>query len=169
MPEGKNDKFLSDETKDKVRRFNELQSQWQELFQDFCDKHGNEMQFLDNVREEMNTALDEAKRAVRADAENTPYSKAKSIVFEGFLAQKKWSSWYIVEMFIELARNSGLYDSALAEGVIVEKTEVNGKLAEAWLKKNSVFDTFQAALDGKELTPAVKCPKPILPFGSPAK
>jgi hypothetical protein len=166
MNEGKNDELLSDTAKQKVAKFNEFKAQWDGLFQDFCDKHSSELQFLDNVREEMNTALDEAKRALREEAEKIPYNKVQKIYHGGFNIQKKWSEWYIVEMFLEMARNSGLYDAALAEGVIIEKTEINGKLAEPWLKKNSVHDTFQAALDGKELTPAITGPKPVLPFGS---
>jgi len=166
MSENMNDNVLSDDTKAKVSNFEASRDKFNKLVTEFFDNHGDELQAMDAAREEMNASLDEARRALRDDAENIPISKVKFIRCGDFEVQKKWSSWYIVEMFVSMAKNCGMYDSALAEGVIEEKTEVNGKLAETWLKKNSLEKKFASSLDGKELTPAVKGPKPVVAFGS---
>ena len=166
MSENTNDNVLSDATKAKVRLFSDSKTKFNGLISDFFESHGDELQALDASREEMNAALDEARRALREDAENVPISRVKFIRHEDFEIQKKWSSWYIVDMFVSMAKNCGMYDSAIAEGVIVIDTVVDGKKAEAWLKKNSLEKKFASSLDGKELTPAVKGPKPAVAFGS---
>jgi len=164
-----NDEFLSDDTKKLVALFEQKEAIFQAKLNYFFDAYGDDLTALDNSREEMNAALDDARRELRADAERAPYTKVKTIKFGGFSIAKKWSSWFIVDMFVSLVRNCGMYDSAVAEGVIQEKTEVNGKLAEEWLRKNSLTQQFRQAEDGKELTPAISGPKAIAPFGSPKK
>ena len=120
---------------------------------------------LDNAREEMNAALDEAKRALRTDAVDADYRKIKVIKTGPFTVNKKWSGFYIVEMFTELAKGCGVYDAAVDEGVIQVSTTVSTKKAEEFLRKKSLDQKFKACVDGKELTPAVSGPKPIAAFG----
>lgn len=161
-----NDNVLAPETKAKVRLFNDAKDKFNGLVADFFAAHPDELQQMDEAREEMNAALDEARRALRDDAENVPISRVKFIRHEDFEVQKKWSNWYIVDMFVAVAKGCGMYDTAIAAGVITENTVVDGKKAEAWLKANSLQKKFAASLDGKELTPAISGPKPVMAFGS---
>lgn len=164
-----NDEHLSEDTKKLVELFQAKQSVYQSQLNIFFDRHNDLLQSLDNSREDMNAALDDARRGLRADAERAPYTKVKKIQFNGFKIQKKWTSWYIVEMFVSLVKNNGLYDAAIAAGAIVEKTEVDGKRAEEWLRQNSLTDQFRQCEDGKELTPSITGPKQVAAFGSAQK
>ena len=161
-----NDNVLAEDTKAKVRLFSDSKTKFNGLIADFFENHADELQALDETREEMNAALDEAKRALREDAENVPISRVKFIRYDNFEVQKKWSEWYIVDMFVAVAKGCGMYDQAVADGIIEVNTVVNGKKAQAWLKKNALAKKFAASLDGKELTPAITGPKPAVPFGS---
>jgi hypothetical protein len=160
---------LSDDTKNKLATYHKSNAELQDALQDFFDNNSDELAVIDRLREDRNEALDTFKKALRAEAGEQDITEIQAIVVDEFKVQKKWSSWYVVEQFVELAQGCGMYDSAVAEGVIQEKTEVNGKLAEEWLRKNSLTEQFELSLDGKELTPAVTGPKEMPPLGSEKK
>lgn len=164
-----NTEFVSEETKGKVDKFEEEREAYQLLYGSFHNDHQDELMRLDNAREAMNAALDEAKRAMRDDAAKAPYAKIKKIKYGNFSVAKKWSGWYIVEGFVEIMKDLNLFDAAVDEGVIQVETKVDGKKAGEFLRKNSVEANFKIVEDGKEQTPAVTCPKPTAPFGGDLK
>lgn len=164
-----NSHVLSDDTNSKLQSYHKANADLQDAMQSFFDNHTDELAMIDRLREDRNEALDSLKKALRAEAQEQDITEIQAIVIDEFKVQKKWSSWYVVEQFVELAQACGMYDSAVAEGVIREVTQVDGKLAEEWLRKNSLIEKFSIALDGKELTPAVTGPKEIPPLGSEQK
>lgn len=164
-----NDKFLSNITKDQVQKFEEADRKFKEKFEEFWDTHADELEKLDELREERNKCLNDARNNLREDAKHVPYQDCKKIHFHEFLVQKKWKSWFITDMFISICKNMNLYDSALAEGVIKVKTEVDTKLADEWIRKNSLEKALKPSEDGKELTPAIYGPKQVTEFGSEEK
>lgn len=164
-----NAEFLSDLTKNLIDDYFLKVGTYKKLEASFQDEHQAALMQLDNAREESNAAVSAAKKAMAADAKTVPYSKAKKIIYNGFAVIKKWSGWFIVEGFVEIMKELGLFDAAVDEGVINVETRVDGKLAPEFLRKNSIADKFRSVEDGKELSPAVTCPKPIAAFGEALK
>lgn len=164
-----NTEFVSDLTKNKIDDFSEKETYFQKLFADFQDEHQDALMQIDTAREAMNAALDDAKRGLREDATKADYRQVKKIKIGRFSVAKKWSSWYIVEGFVDIIKELNLFDAAVDEGVIKIETKVDGKLAPEFLRKNSVESKFKMVEDGKELTPAVTCPKPTAAFGAALK
>ena len=160
---------VTEDTKTAVRTFEAADAAYQSLFDTFQDEYQSALIQLDTAREERNAALDIAKKALRADAQAADYRSVKELRYGPFKVQKKWSGWYIVEMFVDLITQEGLYDAAVDSGVIRIKTEVDGNLAAEFLRSNSVEDKFKPCIDGKELTPAVTGPKPVVAFGGTEK
>lgn len=167
--EGYNDHLLTESTKQKFENYLEKNAVLAGYMEAFFDNNSDELAIIDAKREDRNDALDDVVKALRAEASEMDITEVQKVVLGPFKVQKKWSSHYIVEQFVELAQACGMYDSAVAEGVIREITQVDGKLAEEWLRKNSIEANFEAALDGKELTPAVSGPKEMPPLGSEKK
>lgn len=165
MSKSLNEDVLSELTKAYVSDFEKKKKKYDALFAEFQEKHQDELLELDAAREEMNAALDDARRALREDAKQADYRRVKRINFGGFRIQKKWSSHYIVEMFVELIKDHKLFDAAVDEGVISVKTEIDGDQAREFLRKNSLEEQFKVCIDGKELTPAISGPKPVAAFG----
>lgn len=164
-----NPEYVSDETKAKIAEFTARQAQYQELYNRFQDENQEALMQLDNAREELNAVLDDAKRGIRDDATRADYRQIKKLRVGNFSVAKKWSSWYIVEGFIDIIKDLNLFDAAVDEGVIKIETKIDGKLAPEFLRKNSVESNFKIVEDGKELTPAVTCPKPVAAFGGVLK
>ena len=164
-----NPEFVSEETRAKIAEYEQKQADFSALYNQFQDVHQQQLMQLDNSREALNVALDDAKRGIRDDATRADYRKIKKIRFGSFSVAKKWSSWYIVEGFIDIIKDLNLFDAAVDEGVIKIETKIDGKLAPEFLRKNSVEANFKVVEDGKELTPAVTCPKPIAAFGGVLK
>lgn len=165
MSDSINADVLSDLTKARVLEFEAKKSHYDAIFQQFQDAHQAELMQLDNAREEVNASLDVAKRAMRDDAVEADYRRIKRIKFGSFSVVKKWTSFYIVEMFVDLLRERGIFDAAVDEGVINVTTHIKATLATEFLRKNSLENEFKVCMDGKEQTPAVTCPKPIAGFG----
>ena len=164
-----NDHVISDNTKAKLVKFNEARENFDVALSALMDANPEEVTILDRLIDDHNDILDDVRKSLRGEATELDITELSRIDIDGFSIQKKWSSWYVVEQFVELAKACGMYDSAVAEGVIQEVTKINGKTAPEWIRKNSLENQFEVALDGKELTPAVSGPKELLPLGSEKK
>jgi hypothetical protein len=165
-----NAELLTDETKTLVDSFTEIDKEYKDKLSQFYSDHSSELEKLEHLRMQRNKALDDAKQSLRSDAASHSYDDAKArIKFGPFIVQKKWTSWYVTEMFVGLVKSMGLYKSAVEHGVIEVKTEINSKQAEEWLRKNSLTKKFEACEDGKELTPAITGPKPVVAMGAEEK
>lgn len=169
MSKDQNTEYVSDLTKNKIDDYEEKKEAFETLFGSFQDEHQGALMQIDTAREAMNAALDDAKRGLRDDAVKADYRKIKKIKIGAFSVAKKWSSWYIVEGFVDIMKELGLFDAAVDESVIKIETKVDGKLAPEFLRKNGVESKFRVVEDGKELTPAVTCPKPTAAFGAALK
>lgn len=158
------------ETQDKINLYNQADQDFKAAWAVFEQKMAVELQHLDQLREDRNVKLDEAKRAARTEAAEVSISDAKSIAFGGFSVMKKWSDFYIPEKLVALLKDKGLYDAALAAKAVAEKIEV-AKFDEvkAFLQKEGVDKDFEECEDGIELTPAVTGPKPIPALGAEYK
>lgn len=157
---------VSDCTKKLIADYEARAEEFQLIFKEFQERHQQELMNIDNVREELNVVLEDAKKSLREDAKLADYRKIQRIKVGLFSVAKKWSSWYIVEGFVEIIKELGLFDAAVDEGIINIETKVNGKLAVEFARKNGIEDELRPVQDGKELTPAVTCPKPVAAFGA---
>lgn len=171
MSKNQNEELLSPETLAKLKVYEEYNEKLQDIMAAFFDNNANEVEQIESARECRNEVLDDLKQSLRADALRMDITdeKQRRVVINGFKIQKKWSSWYVVEQFVAIAQAAGMYDSAVAEGVIKVITQVDGKLAPEWLRKNSLEGQFEAAEDGKELTPSISGPKDVMPLGAEIK
>ena len=167
--EGYNDHLITEDTKKKLEVYLERHAALTEEMGAFFEANSDELTIIDSKREDRNEGLDDIKKALRAEVAALDISEVTKVVIGPFTIQKKYTSGYLVEHFVELAQSCGMYDSAVAEGVIQEITQVNGKLAAEWIRKNGLETQFLPAEDGKELTPAVSGPKEMPPLGSEKK
>lgn len=167
--EGYNDHLITEATKQKLEVYLERHAVLTAEMGEFFENNADELTIIDSRREDRNEGLDDIKKALRAEVAELDISEVTKVVIGPFTIQKKWTGSFHVEHFVELAQACGMYDSAVAEGVIQEVTQVNGKLAGEWLRKNGLEKQFLPAEDGKELTPAVSGPKEMPPLGSEKK
>ena len=161
---------VSQETQDKVAAFEQSDANFKNAWAVFEQRLEQELALLDKVREDRNAKLDEARRALRAEAQELSITHCKVVKAGPFSVLKKWSSFYIPEKFVAMLKDRGLYDAAVSAKVVAEKIEV-GKFeaVKAFLTNEGVAQDFEECEDGCELTPAVSGPKPIPPFGSELK
>lgn len=168
-PRTSSDLAVSQETKDKIEKFEQADQAYRTRFEEFLERHAEELLQLDRAREERNTLLTDATEALRSDAQDADIAEVRTLKYGSFAASKKWSSYYLVDSFVQIAKDAGLYDTMLEVGVLREVTEINTKLAEHWLASENLASKFKPAEDGKELTPAITGPKKVPPFGSQVK
>lgn len=164
-----NAEHLSQDSKNKIIEFLEVDKAFAAKFDTFLAAHSEEVLELDNLREKRNRSLDDAEQCMRRDADLAPRDKVTTIVYGPFSAQKKRTEWFIPETFVALAERSGLHKAMLDAGVIQIKTEINREGAREFLRKHSAEKQFVAAEDAKDMTTAVTGPKSIPPFGAPLK
>jgi hypothetical protein len=150
------------ELQEKILRYEQLNHQWEERWNNFYETHGEELQQLDDLREKRNIALDEAIRAARDEADAV---NQKSFSVGQFKVQKKETFWFIPEGFVATAKSLGIYRDLVEKGAIAEKIEIPYKEARAVLESMNIREKFLHCEDGKELTPAVSGPKNIPPLG----
>ncbi|MDD1710160.1 MAG: hypothetical protein LUQ37_04530 [Methanoregulaceae archaeon] len=160
---------VSKETQDKIASFELADSTFRKAWDDFEQQAKQFLDYLDKLREDRNVKLDEAVRSLRTEADAQPITSVKTIKAGPFSVQKKQSMFFIPERFLAILKEKGLYDKARDEGAVVEVTEVPYSKAKQFVHDQGVEDSFAAAEDGKELTPAVSGPKPIPPFGVEGK
>lgn len=157
-------------TQQKVTEFEEADEKWKAAWSAFETQHQAEIDRLEAVREERNSKLDAARHALRADAEGVDISEVKAFRAGLFSVQKKWSSFYIPEKLVANLKDHGLYDSALAHGIVAEKIEVaKYEQVRGFLTNEGLVKEFESCEDGCELTPAISGPKPAAPLGGEKK
>lgn len=164
-----NAEHLSQDTKNRVLEYIEMDKAFATKFEAFLTAHSDEIVDLDNLREQRNRVLDHAEQGIRRDADLAPRDKVASISFGPFTAQKKRQEWFIPETFVAIAERMGLQKAAMDFGAIQVKTEIDREVANEFLRKNSCDKAFAAAKDAKDLTTAVTGPKIIPPFGAQLK
>ena len=163
-------KLLSDDTNNAITEFVVADKAYKDAVKAFYENHEQELEQIDKLRDERNRHLDSSKRGLRADAAMVDITKTKIIKVNPFKVQKKWSPHYITEMFVELAKNQGIYDEALEAGVLVINTIIpNFARAKEWVQTKNADEVFKQAEDGVELTPAVTGPKEVPPLGAELK
>lgn len=160
---------ISESTQTRIDAFEQADKAFRAAWDDFEQKHQQELEYLDKLREERNVRLDEAKRVMRDEAAELDITKVKFLKAGPFSVQKKWSGFYLPEKFVAMLEGRHLYDQAVAEGAVREITEVPFEKAKAFLESKGLRDDFAECEDGKELTPAVTGPKPIGGFGAESK
>ena len=160
----------SDEVKAKVTAFETADATYKTAWEQFEQAAQAQLDYLDKLREDRNAKLDDAKRGLRAEALEADITDIKSIKVGPLTAQKKWTSFYNPEKLVAGLRAKGLYDTAIAAKVVMEKIET-AKFDEVknFLKNEGIEKDFEDCEDGQEMTPAVSGPKPIPAFGAEQK
>lgn len=156
---------LSKETREKIQKFEKAQKQFRELWTKFEELYSEELEHLEQLREERNFLLDEAVRALREDAESLDPRNVKVVAAGQFQATKRWRPFYNPEMFVSICRQLGLEEEAVSLGIIKWSVSVDYKKAKRWIEERKLEKKFKAAEDGKEMSVAIKGPKPVPSLG----
>jgi hypothetical protein len=141
----------SPEVQFKVQVFEQADVKFKEYLDTFETKYAAELKTLESLREIRNTALDEAKRAVREEADEGTDSTVKTITVGRFMATKKESIFYLPEKFMAMLHARNLYDAAIAAKAVQITTSIPYQEAKAFLAKNGLEEEFEECEDG---TPA---------------
>lgn len=158
------------EAQDKVSAFEQADAAFKAAWEQFEHQHAAELEYLDKLREDRNSKLDEARRILRAEAQEADITRVRFVKQGPFNVQKKWSDFYSPEKFIMRLRELGLYDTALSTKIIQETYNfAKFDVIKNFLKMEGKEKEFEDCEDGIELTPAVSGPKPISPFGAEVK
>lgn len=167
MPAAKSQ--CSDETKEKIKAYQEADVQFRLEWETFEIENATRLAKLERLRDERNAKLDEAKRAIRQDAELIP--DMRTTFTEGpFKVQKKWSDYYIPEKLVHMLGERGLYDSALTSKIVAIRTEVASfPEVKKFLEDHGLLKDFECCEDGAESGTAISGPKPIPPLGAELK
>ncbi len=161
------------ETQDRVVEFENADQVYKVAVEEFETRHQQELEQLEQLREERNSRLDVARHALRQDADEASIDEVKFFRVGPFSIQKKWTSFYNPEKLAAQLKDTGLYDLAIAHGVVIERVEV-GKFEQvkSFLERQNDKDLrrkFESCEDGHELTPAITGPKPAVGFGGEKK
>lgn len=157
---------VSDDTRKKIEAFEQADKLFKDEWAQFEALYTTHLERLDMLREDRNAKLDDATRTLRAEAIDISITKIRSITAGPFTAQKKFQKYYSLARTIVLLREKNLWDSAVAEGMVKEKIELEKFDAlEQFLKRHGVERDFEECEDGIEMSPAIYSPKPVPPFG----
>lgn len=163
---------LSDDTKKKIDGFNDADERLKKVVSDFEADHMAELQYIERLREERNSKLDDATRALRAEAERVPYTTAKRFSYGPFVAQKRISQFYTLDRFVAIAVHLGLYQHMVDLGILKEEVVMAKKFeeAKALLQDQGLADHFEECEDIKDAgVPAVTRPGSVVSFGAETK
>lgn len=161
---------ISQDTKDKIKTFEEADTAWKTAWERFETAHQEEMENLEKLREERNVRLETARKMLRTEAQELSYEDVKSVKEGRFRAQKNWSRFYSPEKFVAMVRDKGLYDEAVAHNIIVVTTSVaDFQEVKGFLEAKGAVKDFEECEDGRERTTAIFGPKPIPPLGAEFK
>lgn len=159
----------SPETKEKVQAFEESDKLFKEQWETFEREHEIRIAQLEKLREDRNVKLDEAKRALRQEAEGLQDLRTTFSVGP-FKVQKKWSDYYIPEKTVAMLTERGLYDSAVSSGMVAIRVELEKyEPVKKFLEDHGVAKDFECCEDGAEAGTAVSGPKSIPPLGAELK
>jgi len=165
MGNSQSDYQISQETQEIIARFNQADQDLKKLAQEFEERHSSEIGAIERLREERNRLLDEAKKALRKEAEQAPYTKVRTLSIGAFNAVKKWQNYYNPERFVAIAEDRGVLAKLLEAGVVKIHHAIGAcfekdafKNTRQWLADRGWADDFAEAEDGGELTPSVTAP-----------
>jgi len=165
------DYIPTQDTQNVVNKFLSADQKYQAAWAEFYDRHQQEIDQLDQLREERNVNLDEAGKMLRSEATRLDPTRYKTFKFGPFQVSKKFGSdsFRAVE-FVNLAKSLGFKKQMEDEGAIATKIEINQEAANEFLKKNGLEKQFATTIEpGLAMTPAVSGPKPIPAFGQELK
>lgn len=157
--------MLPKEVQDKIDRFQQADQEFKVEWEKFELVQAAELVRLENLREERNIKLDEAKRAVRSEVET--FNQMRVTFSSGaFKVQKRWSDFYIPDKTVSMLIARGLYNAAIAAGVVIVKAEIASyDEVQKFLEDNNAIKEFECCEDGVESSVAISGPKSIPPFG----
>lgn len=160
---------VSQDTKDCIAAFEQADAEFKKAYEAFERDHEAALQHIDRLRDDRNAKLDEAKRALRQEAERVP--EFRTTFYHGpFKVQKKWSDFYIADKTAAILADRGLYDLAVSSGLVSVRVEVASyDQFRAFLEDRGVAKDFECCEDGVEHSTAVGGPKPIPPLGAELK
>lgn len=157
---------LSEGTQNALDEFTTADAKFQQAWTLFEERYGAELTQLEMLREERNSRLDSAIRAVREEAD---LSQEKTLKAGPFTAQKKESHLFHQDMLLSRISERDLYDAARTAGAIEVKYSIDYKLMKAFLEARKVYADFEDCEDIKPLTTAISGPKTIGAFASEMK
>jgi hypothetical protein len=159
----------SQDTKEKIKLFEKADALFKSEWEIFELEQQDRLAYLEKLRDDRNAKLDEAKRSLRQDAEGIDDMRATFT--EGpFKVQKKWSDYYIPEKLVSMLGERGLYDTAVASGIVAIKTEVAPyPQVKKFLEDSQLVKDFECCEDGEESSTAISGPKPIPPLATELK
>lgn len=159
----------SPETKEKVEAFEQSDLAFKQALENFEREHETALAHIDKLRDDRNAKLDEAKRALRQEAEGLDEMRTTFTVGP-FKVQKKWSDFYVPEKTVAMLAERGLYDSAVGSGVVAVRVELNKfDNVKKFLEDSGVARDFECCEDGVEAGSAISGPKPVPPLGAELK
>lgn len=159
----------SQDTKSKVEAFEEADRLYKTEWEAFEREHEIRLNQLDRLRDDRNAKLDEAKRALRQEAEGLTDLRTTFSVGP-FKVQKKWSDFYIPEKTVAMLTERGLYDSAVSSGIVAIRVELEKfDQVQKFLQDHQVSKDFESCEDGAPAGAAVSGPKSVPPFGAELK
>lgn len=158
----------SEELSNSIALFESLDAKYQTLWADFEERHGIDLMALDQAREDRNSALDVAVRAVREETDQ-PTFVDKTLKISRFSAVKKGSKVFYAEMMITRLRERDLFSMAKTAGALEEHVVIKYEPMKAFLEERKIYGDFEDCEDYQPLTTAVTGPKPIAPFGGEVK
>lgn len=153
---------ISPETQQAYAAFDDADTQLKQAIATFEERHASEVGFLEQLRERRNNLLAEAKSRLREEAQRASYQEVRSLSIGVLTAVKKWSNWYDPGLFEAIAREKGIYEKLVEEGIIKELIEVGAGFkkdkfenVKRYLKEQKLDEDFAPAEDGGEASPAV--------------
>ncbi len=157
---------LSEGTKNALDEFDAADAKFQQAWALFEERYTSELAQLDALREERNSALDIASRAVREEAD---LSAEKILKAGPFTAQKKESKLFHYDMLMGRISERDLFDAAKTAKAIEVVVNVDYKRMKAFLEERRIYPDFEDCEDVKPLTTAITGPKAIAPFAAEMK
>lgn len=161
---------LTQDTKDKIQEFETADAAWKDAWGQFEAAHQQELEKLEQLREERNVKLESARKTMRNEVQDLSYDDIQSVKDGRFRAQKNWSKFYSPERFVAMIREKGFYDDAVSNKIIIVTTTVSDfEEVKNFLEQRSIVKDFEECEDGKEKTTAIYGPKPIPALGAEFK
>ncbi len=161
---------LSTETKNTIEEFEKADTIWKTAWEQFEIAHQQELEKLEQLREERNVCLESARKSLRAETQELSYADVQTVITGRFRAQKIWSSFYSRDKFLAKIRDKGLYDDAVSNGIVTTTVTVaDFAQVRNFLEQRKLLADFEECEDGREKTTAIFGPKPIPSLGAESK
>jgi hypothetical protein len=159
----------SPETEKKIEAFIKADSAFKDTWEQFEQKHSQELERIEQLREERNARLDEVRRSIRDDIQESDIA-TRALKSGPFTATKRWQSFYVPEKLVAKLEDKGMLDIAFSERIVARKIEVEKfDIVFQFLERHGLIKEFEDCEDGREMSAAVGGPKPIAPLGTELK